>query len=146
VGVAVTGVRLVAGLAALASVACGRPRDDCDELVKTINHGVDRMRPLPQPDPKDVDAVVKERRELAKHYELLAQDVAALKLSDRRLRELARLYRDVTLKAVVALGKSADSLERRDHKESKRREESIAALIGAEGKLVGRITQRCAAR
>lgn len=130
--------------AALAS-ACGSVREDCERFVAVVNHGIERMRGPSRPDPKNIEAVVKERRELAKHYELLARDVAALKLSDRKLRMLAERYEKLTAEAALALGRSADSLEHREHAESHQREAHLDALSKDERELVKSVTARCAA-
>jgi len=130
--------------AALVS-ACGGVREDCERFVAVVNRGVERMRPPPRLDPKDIARIVKERRELAKHYELLASDVGALKLSDRKLRALAGRYGALTAEAARALGKSADSLEQRNHEESRKRERRLGALSNDERKLVKSVVGRCAA-
>lgn len=130
-------------LSALAALACGKLRHECDAVVKTANAFIaESARHRPSPDAPPEQAA-REALETADRYDKLARDLAAISVESEELKREVALYADLALRSSASLRAAAQALDTRHFEEARTKRVELDAAAKSEGPLVARINATC---
>ena len=140
-----TSLRLALLLVVLALSACGRAKtaQECSVFIDKVNESLKRIEKHTQAEARDDTAAVAEMRRLADQYDTLANDVRALRITNRDLKKHALEYQKMAGRAAAAARQVARAVEAKDIQQAKEAQDAFDEIVKREDKLVARINALC---
>jgi hypothetical protein len=129
----------------LGATGCGKFKraKECNAFIDKVNvalKDIEKRTSAPEGDEK---AAVGEMRELAKLYEKLSQDIAALGITSQELKKQAADYQQMATKAAGTARQVADAIEGKDIEKATAAQKQFDLIVKEEDQLVSSINQLC---
>lgn len=132
-------------LGALALSGCGKFKraKECNAFIDKVNAALKEIEKRTSTPEGDEKVAVSEMRELAKLYEKLSQDIAALGITTAELKKQATEYQQMATKAAATARQVADAIEGKDIDKATQAQKQFDLIVKEEDQLVSSINGLC---